>query len=211
MLINLRTLEDAVLQTTPFEHVLVSDFIAPQAQDGILADYPQMDHAGSFPLSSLRVGPCVNALVEDLRSAAFEAAVAAKFEIDLSRAKTMITLRGQCAPRDGQIHTDSKTKLISVLLYLNPPWRKDGGRLRLLRNGKDIDAAAVEIAPDFGTLLVFKRSEHSWHGHQSFAGARKVLQMNWVTNTNVAAWEGFRHGVSALVKRAASAVPSERN
>ena len=60
----------------------------------------------------------------------------------------------------GVIHTDSKDKIITVLLYLNRDWPHTTGRLRLLRNGQSLDDYAVEIPPDNGTLLVFKRSNN---------------------------------------------------
>ena len=45
----------------------------------------------------------------------------------------MFTARGWRRPKDGKAHTDSKSKIITVLLYLNPaPWTPSGGRLRLL-------------------------------------------------------------------------------
>jgi Rps23 Pro-64 3,4-dihydroxylase Tpa1-like proline 4-hydroxylase len=98
------------------------------------------------------------------------------------------------------VHTDSKSKIITVLLYLNSePWLPFGGRLRLL-NAEDLEAVAAEVKPDFGTLLVFCRSDRSWHGHLPYEGPRRILQMNWVTSEGVAAWEKFRHAVSARVK-----------
>ena len=45
----------------------------------------------------------------------------------------MVTARGVSAARDGQIHTDSRTKLITVLIYMNNAWEAKTGRLRLLR------------------------------------------------------------------------------
>jgi hypothetical protein len=44
------------------------------------------------------------------------------------------------------------------------------GRLRLLRNGSDLENYAVEIEPTGGTLLVFRRSDKSWHGHHPYEG-----------------------------------------
>ena len=40
----------------------------------------------------------------------------------------MITVRGCCSEKDGKIHTDSKTKIISLLIYLNSSWGNTGGR-----------------------------------------------------------------------------------
>ena len=58
----------------------------------------------------------------------------------------MITVRGQSDGKDGRIHTDSATKLITVLLYLNPGWEAAAGRLRLLRGADDLDDYAAEVA-----------------------------------------------------------------
>ena len=43
-----------------------------------------------------------------------------KFELDLTGRPTITTVRGRCDPGDGKIHTDSKTKIITVLIYMNP-------------------------------------------------------------------------------------------
>jgi SM-20-related protein len=48
---------------------------------------------------------------------------------------------------------------------------------------------------------VFRRSDRSWHGHETYEGQRKVIQMNWVVSGQAAAWEQFRHRISATAKR----------
>jgi SM-20-related protein len=98
------------------------------------------------------------------------------------------------------VHTDAKWKILSVLLYLNPSWESAGGRLRLLR-GKNIEQTAVEVVPKWGTLLAFKRSDHSWHGHLPAEGERRVVQLNWVTSQEKADSELNRHRRSGLFKR----------
>ena len=72
--------------------------------------------------------------------------------------------------------------------------------LRILRS-PTLDDAAEEVPPTGGTLLVFRRSERSWHGHQPFEGQRRAIQMNWVTDAGVVAYEQRRHRVSAFFKR----------
>ncbi len=114
----------------------------------------------------------------------------------------MLTIRGHTRRKDGGVHTDTATKLITVLLYMNEDWTAEGGRLRLLR-AKDLEQPLVEIAPVGGTLVAFRRSDHSWHGHRPYDGARHVIQFNWMTNREVALRERRRHLVAAYVKRMA--------
>jgi hypothetical protein len=179
----------------------VDSFLDEAAKAEILGDFPHMPDAGSFPLSEVAVGPAFQAVFDALDGPEFRAAIETKFQIDLAGKPTMFTVRGRCDARDGRIHTDSKKKLITVLLYLNEGWREDGGRLLLLRNGEDLNAKAAEISPAFGSLLVFRRSDRSFHGHEPYVGPRKVVQMNWVVSDQVAAWEQWRHRLSAAAKR----------
>jgi SM-20-related protein len=80
-------------------------------------------------------------------------------------------------------------------------WESSTGRLRILRNGEDLENYAAEVEPSGGTLLIFKRSDNSWHGHQPFEGRRRAIQLNWVTDQSVVEREQGRHGFSSKVKR----------
>jgi Rps23 Pro-64 3,4-dihydroxylase Tpa1-like proline 4-hydroxylase len=110
-------------------------------------------------------------------------------------------VRGWCDARDGKIHTDSTSKIITVLIYMNERWDDAGGRLRLLRSADDIEDFIVELPPVAGTLLAFKRSNNSWHGHKSFAGERRVIQFNWLTSQGNRQIAMLRHHTSASFKR----------
>jgi SM-20-related protein len=199
--LDLDALRKTPLKRDPYDYLVLKGFVRPEAAEAIGRDYPTIDKAGSFALEDVKVEGALKGLIEALDGAGFRKVVEDKFGLDLSTSPTMFTVRGVCGENDGQIHTDSKTKVITVLLYLNEAWAPDGGRLRLLRNGEDLEAVAEELPPDFGTLLIFRRSENSWHGHKPFSGPRRVVQMNWVTSNRVAAWQQFRHRVSAAVKR----------
>jgi hypothetical protein len=50
-------------------------------------------------------------------------------------------------------------------------------------------------------MLVFKNEPHAWHGFHSFAGPRRVIQLNWVTGPDVVRREQTRHRISAFFKR----------
>jgi hypothetical protein len=200
-LLDLDALSAAPLVRDPYDYLVLPGFVRPSAAAAIEADYPAVTKPGSFALNDVDVRGAFADLIDELDGDGFRAAIEAKFGLELSGLPTTFTVRGMCGPNDGQIHTDSKTKIITVLLYLNPSWAEDGGRLRVLRNGKDLDAVAAEVPPDFGALLIFRRSDTSWHGHKPFIGSRRVVQMNWVTSQRVAGLQMLRHRLSAAVKR----------
>jgi SM-20-related protein len=201
--LNLDALAAEPLVRDPFDHLILKDFVRADQAAAIGRDYPAIDKAGSFTLEDVGVKGALAGLIAEMDGPEFRAIIEKKFNIDLASYPTMFTVRGVCGEGDGQIHTDSKTKIITILLYLNEAWAPDGGRLRLLRNGEDLDDVISEVPPDFGALLAFRRSDNSWHGHKPFAGPRRVVQMNWVTSNRTAAWQQFRHRVSAAVKRLA--------
>ena len=96
-----------------------------------------------------------------------------RFDVDLSNRPMMITVRGYCQKKDGRIHTDMAAKVVTALLYLNDEWDAPGGRLRFLRGPDDLDDAIAEVPPDGGTLVAFRRSDCSWHGHAPCTGERR--------------------------------------
>ena len=200
--IAIAALAAAPLHRDPFDYVIVPGFLSPDALAAIHADFPAIARGGSFPVTETRYGPAFADLLGELRSPALRDAFADKFEIDLGGRPSMITVRGRCQAKDGRIHTDTANKIVTALLYLNPPWEGDGGRLRLLRSAGDIEDMADEVPPNEGTLLAFRRSENSYHGHKPYVGERRVVQLNWVTGRVVVWRELARHRVSAWLKRA---------
>ena len=187
------------LSRDPYEHVIVNGFVKPEALQKINADYPAIEDAGSFPVEGLQFGAGFQSMIDGLESEAFRKAFEEKFRVDLSGRPTTITVRGHCSGGDGQIHTDSVGKIVTILIYLNPVWHDSGGRLRLLR-AKNIEDVAAEVVPSGGNLVAFLRSDHSWHGHLPFSGERRVIQFNWVANKRNQTITLLRHRLSASVK-----------
>jgi SM-20-related protein len=199
-MLNLAALQTATVLHDPFDYTIVDAFVSSDAVAGVSHDYPRITTTGSFPLSELTCGPVFDQLIAELSGPAVRDAFSSRFDVDLARYVSIITVRGRVGSHDGGVHTDAKWKILSVLLYLNPTWESAGGRLRLLR-GKDIEQTAVEVVPKWGTLLAFKRSDHSWHGHLPAEGERRVVQLNWVTSQEKADSELTRHRRSGFVKR----------
>jgi hypothetical protein len=194
-------LERTPLTTDPYQYVIVPDFVPGARLSEVGADFPNIPGPGSHPPGELEIHGHFKELLDELNGPRFREAVERKFDVDLTGRPTMFTVRGFLRKKDGSIHTDSKTKIITVLLYLNEGWEAGGGRLRLLRNGTDVENYVAEVPPCNGTLLIFKRSENSWHGHLPYEGRRRAIQMNWVTDQDVVDREQNRHGFSTKLKK----------
>lgn len=191
----------AARERDPYDYVIVPGFVRSHALPAIHDSYPAIEKPGSFPYQSLKYGEAFSALLDELQGPDMRAAIEKVFDVDLTGRPTTVTVRGQCQRKDGRIHPDSTEKIITVLVYMNPAWEESGGRLRVLRGKDDLENYAAEVPPDEGTLLAFRRSDTSWHGHKPFVGPRRVLQLNWVTSDKFAKRERRRHAVSAFFKK----------
>ena len=200
---------DAIRHSTvvhePFSFFQSGGVLDSAALDRVRRDFPAISQPGIFPLEELTAGAAFNELIEEIRGADLEQLLEEKLDVELSELPLMITVRGHCHRRDGRIHTDSTDKVVTCLLYLNEPWENGGGRLRLLRNGTDIEDYIAEIPPDGGTLVAFKRSNNSWHGHLPFEGQRRYVMFNWVRSEAALSRQIGRHKLSARIK---SLIPS---
>lgn len=184
----------------PFDHFIVPGFVRRDRLADIHRDFPNIRDGGSFPFQSLTSGHSFRELTDELLGSVFREIFQAKFGIDLAERPTTLTVRGQTRQKDGRIHTDSKTKLITVLLYLNGDWESSGGRLRLLRSPNDMEDYLAEVPPDGGTLVAFRCSDNAWHGHKPFIGVRRSLQLNWVTSESAVKRSSIIHSWSAFFK-----------
>lgn len=199
--IDLNAFASTPLNRDPYDHLIVPGFVEAKFLADVSADFPEISKPGSFPLSKCEAGPAFNAFIDELQTPRFSAAFGEKFGLDLSDRPIMITVRGRCQAKDGQIHTDSRTKLITVLIYFNALWEARGGRLRVLRSDQDIEDYAAEVTPSNGTMLAFRRTDRSYHGHKPYVGERRSIQLNWVTGEAVVRREAVRCRMSAWTKR----------
>jgi SM-20-related protein len=199
-LLDLDRLRAATLHREPFDFVVVANFIRADQVRPVVTDFPQIRGAGSFPVDTLASGPAFVRLVGELTGPALHHAIEQKFGVDLGGRPKLLTVRGRSDGKDGRIHTDSDSKIITLLLYLNESWEPAEGRLRLLRGPDDVENYALEVAPLAGTMLAFRRSDRSFHGHRPHCGERRVLQLNWVTDPAVVKRELGRHRWSSRLK-----------
>lgn len=199
--VDIAAIEAAQKSSDPFDHVIVPGVISSAALADIHKDFPKIDRPGSFPLASLSYGPGFASLLEDLRGPAFARAVGGKLGLALEDKPTMVTVRGRCRQKDGQIHIDSGGKVVTVLIYMNASWEAQGGQLRLLRSADSLEDYAAEVPPQEGTMIAFTCTDNAWHGHHSFDGERRTIQLNWVASRRYMLREQVRHTVSAGFKK----------
>jgi hypothetical protein len=199
-LIDLARLRDTPLRRDPFDFVVVEGFLDRTSVPALVDAFPAVGGHGSYPLSTVDCSPLFSRLAEELEGESMRAAIEDKFALDLTGRPTMITLRGYSDGKDGGIHTDSVTKLITVLIYMNADWSDAAGRLRILRGATDLEDYAAEIEPVAGMMVAFRRSAASFHGHHAHIGKRQSIQLNWVTDASVVRRELGRHVWSARLK-----------
>ncbi|MHA1567200.1 MAG: 2OG-Fe(II) oxygenase [Alphaproteobacteria bacterium] len=200
-MINFDAIAAAVVVREPFQFFAVPDVLNGADLAAVSVDFPDIRRPGIFPLSALTYGLAFAKLVEDIHSQDMEEVLAEKYDVDLSDMPLMITVRGHAQKKDGRIHTDTKTKFLTCLLYLNDTWDEGEGRLRMLRDANDLDDFAAEVPPNGGTLASFLRAENSWHGHTPYAGQRRYVMFNWMTSSAALERELSRHRFSAKVKQ----------
>jgi SM-20-related protein len=200
-LIQLAALRAAPLNESPFPFVVVPNFLRADCAEAVTRDFPDIRFRGSFPSDTLACGGTFARLISELESDALRAAIEEKFSLTLADRHTLVTVRGMAHRRDGRIHADTRSKFLTLLLYLNPDWQASGGRLRLLRNRHDLSDYVVEVPPTFGHCLLFKVTDNCWHGHEPFAGVRRVLQLNYIRDEAALGRHQLHHHMTARLKQ----------
>ena len=176
---------DTLVRQAPFPFMIAHGQLPDEARGDLDRDFPRYPSAGFFPWDPVDCGPSVNALVEQLTAPAFAGLIGQRLGIaDLGQYPTLVTLCRLLNRRHGTIHTDSKSKVATALLYLNPQWPDTSdGCLRFLGKIDDIDATVTpELPPLYGEFAVFKRCDNSFHGHLPYEGERRVIQVAWLTS-----------------------------
>ena len=176
---------DTTVQSEPFPFLVAHGQLPREASADLDRDFPRYASAGFFPYDPADCGPAINSLVDNLTSNAFASVIGARLGIDnLADYPTLVTLCRLLNRRHGTIHTDSRSKVATALVYLNPQWPDTSeGCLRFLRKIDDIDSlVAPELIPLYGEVAAFKRCENSFHGHLPYEGERRVIQVAWLVS-----------------------------
>lgn len=195
---------DTVVREAPFRFLVAHDQLPAATAADLERDFPKYSSAGFFPYEEKDCGPSVNALIRELVDPAVASAVGARLGIDhLGQYPTLVTLCRLLNKRHGTIHTDSRSKVATALLYLNESWPDTSdGCFRFLNRIDDVDdLAAPEIKPLYGNFVVFKRADNSFHGHLPYEGERRVIQVAWLTSEDEKLRKTQRGKFSRLFKK----------
>lgn len=114
----------------------------------------------------------------------------------------MIAVRRLSKAGDGRIHSDSASKISTMLIYLNDVWSAAArGALRALNGPGDMNDDALEFPPLAGNVFAFARSEASWHGHPPFVGERYVVQATFLVSEEALERKERRRAAQLFLKK----------
>ena len=206
-LIDLDAFDAASLQREPFDFLVVPGFLKPEALAAVNRDFPDLAGPSNYAMDDVtNYGPAFGQLLDELNRPEVAEHFARKFGVDLGDAPMTMSVRKYCEKSDGNIHADHWSKIITTLIYFNEEWPHEGGRLRMLRSKDDLEDYTAEVAPEGGTLLAFRRTDHSYHGHKEFVGERRIMQMSWVRQSRISQYVRDLRGITRRVRRMVKAV-----
>tara|TARA_B100000579_G_C22656846_1_gene768980 strand:+ start:326 stop:925 length:600 start_codon:yes stop_codon:yes gene_type:complete len=199
-LIDFNKLQSVEVDKTHFPFFSLDNCLLDnQYRTDLARDFPDIKSGGSIPPSAISLKESIKKIISDLESQEMKAILEEKLNVDLSNSEIVTTLRGYSRKKDGKIHTDSKSKIITLLLYLNESWEYETGKLRMLKSKENLDDFIKEIPATLGSVVAFKVTENCFHGFLPFEGKRQSIQMNYVYRKNVKTHK-LRHFLSSLFK-----------
>ena len=200
-MLNFNLIKEAEINSEFYPFFTVQDaFLNKQDHKKIATDFPKINKGGSFPSDSVSYGQSIQSLLDSLEGDQMRNILENKFQVDLQDKPVVSTFRGYSRMKDGKIHSDSKTKIITVLLYLNKNWDKGSGLLRMLREENNIDNYITEIPASMGSMVAFKVTNNCWHGFIPYEGKRCSIQLNYLYKEALSQHK-IRHKLSSFFKK----------
>ena len=200
-MLNFELIKKAEINSEFYPFFTVQDvFLNKEDHKRITKDFPSINKGGSFTSDSVSYGDSIQSLIDCLEGDQMRSILENKFQVDLKDKPVVSTFRGYSRIKDGKIHSDSKTKIITVLLYLNENWDESIGLLRMLKEKDNIDNYIIEIPASMGSMVAFKVTNNCWHGFIPFEGKRCSIQLNYLYKEALSQHK-IRHKLSSLFKK----------
>lgn len=163
----------------PYPWTAAYGCLRPEALPALRRDFPKLPRPGYHPVDTFTPQGAFAQLLAEIEAGVFDRAMTEKFGIDFTALPRLVTVRQVSAAHEGRPHTDSESKVATLLLYMHEGWASPEGRIRVLRQ-ESLENPVAEVSPDEGNVFAFIRSDHSWHGHTPFVGERRVVQVTWL-------------------------------
>jgi SM-20-related protein len=199
-ILDLDAIRAAEVHHQPYSYMMGKGAVNAASIPAIRESFPDIKQTGFHPLEQMTIDGAFAELIAEIQSPAFTAAVSDTLGVDLRPYPQLITIRKISAAHEGRIHCDSESKIATILIYMNEGWLSPEGRFRVLKGDRDFADYVAEVSPEMGSLVAFKREEHSWHGHTPFVGERRVVQIAWVRSQADIDRKKKRHGLSTFFK-----------
>lgn len=200
-IIDARSIMDGEFSMHPYPHFLGSNFLKPEAIPALKRDYPAINKPGYLTVDDIKLAGSFEQLITEMESPELTEVLSQRFGKNLHPYPRLTTVRRLSQSKDGRIHTDGPSKVMTVLVYLNDDWQpSEDGRLRVLYDGENFEPYACEVPPVMGTVFGFLRSDSSWHGHKPFAGERRVVQTAWITDSSELERKKSRNTMAKMFK-----------
>lgn len=201
-MIDFSALRQSEVRTHPYRYMVGSGTLSPQQAADIRTDYPDIKDSGFLPLSELTATGAFKSLIDDLQSAELAEVLSERLDLELMDKPRMITVRRHSKTRDGRMHTDSESKICTMLVYLNETWEpSEGGAIRVFETDNDINTYVEEVVPLAGNVFAFARADNSWHGHAPFAGERYVVQTTFLASDDELKRKEHRGKLQTFIKK----------
>ncbi len=181
-LLDLDAINAAHVSRVPYPYFVSEKALKAGTQARVFDDFPPISRPGAIEAEETLYGPEFGRLLQELRSRPFAEMLSDKLNLELVGRPTTVNVRGMMRWTDGNIHTDSPSKLVTVLMYFNSPGQAEGTGLRILNGNHSIEDYVLEVPPVLGTMVAFKVTPDCWHGHLPYEGPRCSLQLNYLSN-----------------------------
>jgi SM-20-related protein len=182
-LLDLTPFRKAPRWDDPYPWITADGCLRPEALPALRRDFPSLPRPGYHPVETFTPRGAFAALLAEIEAGTLDRAMAEKFGIDFTALPRLVTVRQVSAAHEGRPHTDSASKVATLLLYMHQGWASPEGRIRVLRR-EALEDPVAEVSPEEGNIFAFVRSNHSWHGHTPFVGERRVVQVTWLRDAS---------------------------
>ena len=146
--IDLDAIRNADVQYKPYEFLLARDLVRPEKGPALLEEFPEMTKPGYLTVDQDGLSGTFRRFIQELEGPELTEELSVAFDRDLAACPRLTTIMRYSGRKHGAIHTDGESKVLTLLVYLNPKWGTGAeGRLRVLYDGEDVDNFAVEVHP----------------------------------------------------------------